>query len=207
MAGAAHVPLGELCRIVPGPSGSWLHGMTADLDDGVPVITPPDITDQNTVDVQGIKRVGKDAADAMAARYRLAEGDIVLVRQAVTGLGRRALVGPGEAGWLFATSCVRITATSGRLLPEYLLHYLGDPTVRASLDRLANPGQAVNTLTVTSLARLAVVLPDLASQRALAGALDAIDEQLACNAAQNRRLAQLGQALLTEQLKDWRGEG
>ncbi|WP_165984579.1 restriction endonuclease subunit S [Streptomyces sp. YIM 98790] len=197
-AGAREVTLGELCEIVSGPSGSWLAGMSAELEGGVPVVTPADITEYNRVDHRGMKRVGRDAAAALPDRYRLRAGQILMVRQAVVGLGRRALVRQEEDGWLFATSCVLLTVTSERLLPQYLVHYLGSTAVRSWLSHYANPGQAVSTINARELAWLPVVLPDLAEQQVLAGALDEIDRQMLCNAEENRRLVRLGQALLTE---------
>lgn len=199
MTGYERRPLGELCEIVPGPSGGLLDELSAGID-GVPVISPPDLTDHQAVDTSRIRRVSGETARSLADRFRLREGDVVLVRQAVTGLGRRALVTGEQEGWLFATSCLRVAVTSGRLLPSYLLHYLGHAPVQRWLTSRANPGQAVQTLTTGNLSQLPVLLPDLRSQRALAGALDEINTQLRMNDELSRRLPLLGRAMLTAKL-------
>lgn len=90
--------------------------------------------------------------------------------------------------------------TSDRLLPSYLLHYLGHTPVRRWLSNRANPGQAVETLTTANLAQLPVLLPDLESQWALAGALDEINAQLRMHDELSRRLGLLSRAVLTIQL-------
>ncbi|MDX2621426.1 hypothetical protein PV356_18135 [Streptomyces sp. WI03-5b] len=195
--------LGELCEIVPGPSGGLTEELSASID-GVPVISPSDLTDYQTVDTSRLRRVSTHTADSMAARFRLREGDLVLVRQAVTGLGRRALIAREQEGWLFATSCLRIVVTSDHLLPAYLLHYLGHAPVRLWLNSRANPGQAVETLTTGTLAQLPVLLPDLKSQRALSGALDEINTQLQTNVELSRRLDLLSRAVLSAKLGDAR---
>ncbi|QKV92451.1 restriction endonuclease subunit S [Streptomyces sp. NA02950] len=192
--------LGELCEIVPGPSGGLLEELSADIEDGVPVISPPDLTGHQAVDSSHIRRVSREKAGGLATRYRLREGDVILVRQSTTGLGRQALVTREQEGWLFATSCLRVAVTSDRLLPSYLLHYLGHAPVRRWLSNRANPGQAVETLTTANLAQLPVLLPDLESQRALAGALDEINAQLRMHDELSRRLGLLSRAVLTTQL-------
>ncbi|WP_236258656.1 restriction endonuclease subunit S domain-containing protein [Streptomyces hygroscopicus] len=199
-------PLGELCDIVPGPSGGLLEELSTGIE-GVPVISPPDLTGHQTVDTSRVRRVSKETADSLATRYRLREGDVVLVRQSTTGLGRQALVTREQQGWLFATSCLRIAVTSDRLLPSYLLHYLGHAPVRRWLSNRANPGQAVETLTTANLAQLPVLLPGLDSQQALAGALDEINTQLRTHEELSRRLGLLSRAVLTAQLGDARLDG
>ncbi|MES4905751.1 MULTISPECIES: hypothetical protein [unclassified Streptomyces] len=197
--------LGELCEIVPGPSGGLLDELSAGID-GVPVISPPDLTDRQVVDTSRIRRVNGETANSLADRFRLCAGDVVLVRQSTTGLGRRALITEEQERWLFATSCLRVVVTSDRLLPSYLLHYLGHPPVHRWIGNRANPGQAVETLTSKNLSELPVLLPDLDSQRALAGALDEINTQLRMHDELSRRLPLLGQAMLTAKLGDARLE-
>ncbi len=207
MGDVAERPLGELCEIVPGPSGTLLDAMSAELDNGVPVVNPPDITEWNTVDERRLRRVSVAVADSVATRFRLRAGDVVLVRQVARGapFGRRARMERWQEGWLFSTSCVRISVTSERLLPEYLTYYLGDVRVRSWFEGRANPGSAVRTLTSGQVARLPVVLPDLDRQRELAGALGEIDRQIQANDRASAKLGLFGQGLLTERLRDWCG--
>lgn len=68
-------------------------------------------------------------------RYRLRVGDLVWVR---TGdLGKQALVGPENNGWITGTSCFRLRPQP-TLDPRYLLLYLGHPAVRDWIARGAS---------------------------------------------------------------------
>ena len=49
--------LAELYEITSGPSGQQLEGLATNRE-GVPVISPPDLTAEHKVDPRNIKRVG-----------------------------------------------------------------------------------------------------------------------------------------------------
>ncbi|MER6076978.1 restriction endonuclease subunit S [Streptomyces sp. NPDC001833] len=188
--------LADLCEIISGPSGQQLRGLSTDID-GVPVVSPPDLTAEHNVDARNIKRVPPETA-ASLARFQLQEGDVIYVRQGT--LGRRAVVGPTEARWLFGAACLRIRPRTDAILPEYILHYLGHPLIHEELISQANRGQAVETLTSRTLATTMVFVPDLARQRAVVTALNKAAAQIS---AQRRLIAkyealQLG--LLTDLL-------
>jgi type I restriction enzyme S subunit len=193
--------LGSFCEITPGPSGT-VQGELAEAVDGVPVLTPPEITQRNTIDARTIRNVSHEHAGTLA-RFRLEEGDLVCVRQG--SLGRFALIGATQAGWLYGSACMRLrvrrNADGVEILPAYLLLYLTYPPVRDWLLARANPG-TVPTINVSALAAVPVTVPPMARQRSIAGALAAIDDQVESYRQSLERLEQLRPALFAEFLGD-----
>lgn len=196
----------DLCEITSGPSGQQLEGLSTKVE-GVPVISPPDLTAEHKVDARNIKRVSIGTA-ASLKRFRLRKGDLVYVRQGTPGgmfggtLGRRALVGPTEATWLFGAACLRVRPRSEAILPEYLLHYLGHPLVHDWITSQANPSQAVETLPSRTLATAPVFVPPLERQRAIAGALNEIGAEIEAHTQLIAKHQAFRLGLLTDLLSD-----
>src|SRR4051812_47183787 len=95
------VPFREVVDIQAGPSN-----LKPDLlpigHEGVPMLSPSEIG-WFTLARKAGRSVSTEAADRLQ-RHRLQAGDVVCVR---TGdLGRAALVGPEQAGWVLGTSCL-----------------------------------------------------------------------------------------------------
>ncbi|MEU9388854.1 restriction endonuclease subunit S [Streptomyces sp. NPDC048324] len=193
----------DLCEIASGPSGQQLEGLSASLEGGVPVVSPPDLTAEHKVDARHIKRVSLRTA-ASLERFRLQGGDLVYVRQGTLGgtLGRRALVGPTEARWLFGAACLRIRPRSEAVLPEYLLHYLGHPLVHDRIAAQGNQSQAVWTLPSQALATAPIFVPPLNRQRAIAGALNEIGTQIEAHRQLIAKQEAFRSGLLTDLLSD-----
>src|SRR5687767_9875171 len=99
----AQVLLHDLLAITPAPSGSLLDRL-GDHPDGVPVVSPSDITDRYQVTPQNLRRLPWKDAEKLR-RYLLREGDIVVVRQGA--LGRLARIEHSQEMWLYSSSCIR----------------------------------------------------------------------------------------------------
>jgi type I restriction enzyme S subunit len=190
--------LADLCEIASGPSGQQLEGLSANLE-GVPVISPPDLTTEHRVDPRNIRRVGFGTAAGLE-RFRLRTGDLVYVRQGT--LGRRAVVGPAEATWLFGAACLRIRPRAEAILPDYLLHYLGYPLVHDWITSQANRSQAVETLPSQALATAPIFVPPLERQRIIAGAMNEIGTQIEAHRQLIAKHEAFRLGLLTELLSD-----
>lgn len=194
----AWIRLDDLCEIAPGPSGTVQGELSEDVD-GVPVLTPPEITVDHTIDARAIRRISRYRAVGLE-KFRLLPGDLVCVRQG--SLGRTALIGTGQENWLYGSACMRLRVRpASAVLPAYLHRYLAHPPVRDSLIARANPG-TVPTLNKATFAELLVALPGLAEQRAVAGALDAIDTHAESYRQMARRYEAMRPALLSEFLGD-----
>ncbi|WP_410648040.1 hypothetical protein [Amycolatopsis sp. cmx-4-54] len=167
----AKVPLHDLVEITPGPSGSLLDRL-GDDPDGIPVVSPADITDRHQVNPRNLRRLPRKDAEKLR-RYALREGDIVVVRQGA--LGRLAHIAHNQETWLYNSSCIRLRPDGLRVLPEYLTLYLMFPPVQELLLSRAVPG-TVQSLNSEILGELPVVLLPSSRQRQLAEVAANIDE-------------------------------
>ncbi|WP_181320379.1 restriction endonuclease subunit S [Saccharothrix carnea] len=197
MTEGERVTLGELAEITPGPSGSLLDKL-GDEPDGVPVVTPSDITDQHHVDTRKLRRLPYNEV-ARLDRFTLRQGDIVLVRQG--SLGRLALIEPQLEGWLYNSSCARVRSLGHLVLPEYLCLYLSSSAVQEEMLRRALPG-TVQSLNAKILGNLPVVLPPLDRQRELVEIIADIDELALVHRETADRLDILKLALLDDFLDE-----
>jgi type I restriction enzyme, S subunit len=95
---------------------------------------PADIA-SGRVDVSRIAKVSEETRERLAA-HKLLQGDIVYGRRG--DIGRKALIGADQEGWLCGTGCIRISALGEAVAPIYLFHFLGREDVRQRIE-----GQAV----------------------------------------------------------------
>lgn len=189
------VPLGELSDVTAGPSGSSLENLR-EGPDGVPVISPPDITEDHTVEIRRVRRIPPEDARKLA-RFAVREGDILMVRQGA--LGRLALISAEQAAWLYNSSCLRIRPRRDLVLPEYLASYLSYPPVRKQLLSQAMAG-TVPYLNSATLKELSVVVPSIDQQRAVIDTIADIDAQIEIQRAIASRLGVLRSAIFGDMI-------
>ncbi|MFE5326609.1 restriction endonuclease subunit S [Embleya sp. NPDC056575] len=186
------VPLGELCEVSAGPSGTLFNDI-GDHPNGVPIISPSDITDHQTVDARRVKRVSAEEAQ-QARRLSLRQGDLLVVRQGA--LGRVALIGYESTGWFYSSSCLMLRPKVEKILSEYLAGYLSHPSVREALSAQANPG-TMPSLNASILKTFPVALPPVGHQHIVVETLADIDEQIAIQRKMTARLEALRPAVFT----------
>ncbi|MEU9333002.1 restriction endonuclease subunit S [Streptomyces sp. NPDC048290] len=187
------IPLGTLCEVKAGPSGSLLD-ILHDGPDGVPVISPPDLTDGHRVDTRRLRRVPWDEVKRLS-RFSLQEGDILVVRQGT--LGRLALIEAEHATWFYGSSCLRIRPQRDRVLPEYLVSYLSYPPVQRYMLGQSIPG-TVPSLNSAMLNELPVSVPPLDRQHAVVEALADVDTRIRIQRQMADRLEALRPAIFGE---------
>ncbi len=136
MAAYETMPLRQVCRVAAGPSSGLLENMH-DGPDGVPVVAPPDITDEHAIDPRRVRRVPWDESEKLS-RFELRQGDVLYVRQGA--LGRLALVTAAQAGWIYNSSLLRLRPRETVVLPAYLAAFL--PTSRHGTPYSARPSRA-----------------------------------------------------------------
>ena len=162
--------LGELwSSFKTGPFGSSLHAQDY-IENGTPLINPMHIQD-GKIEPSTDMTVDDSTKHRLSA-YKLSQDDIVVGRRGE--MGRAALVGEKENGWLCGTGCFFLHLKES-CCPSYIALYLRTPTSVASLN-----GEAVGTTLVNLnqkiLSDLKLPLPPLAEQRRIAGALSDVDE-------------------------------
>ncbi|GLY64748.1 restriction endonuclease subunit S [Amycolatopsis taiwanensis] len=165
------VPLKELVEITAGPSGSLLDRLGSDPD-GVPVISPSDITEHHRVDTRKLRRLPETDA-AKLSRFALRGGDLVVVRQG--SLGRLALIRSQREAWLYNSSCFRLRPRNNRVLPEYLTLYLSFPPVQEELLNRAVPG-TVQSLNSSVLGELSITVPPVERQQEIVAVVGDIED-------------------------------
>ncbi|HOX68985.1 restriction endonuclease subunit S [Piscinibacter sp.] len=199
-------PLAAVVTIKTGPFGSALHKSDY-LPTGIPIVNPMHIRG-------GLIQPGSDARVGEAKlrelmEFRLAEGDVVLGRRGE--LGRCAVVGKVEAGWLCGTGSL-VLRPNGSVEPRYLQRFLSSPAVVARLEG-DSVGSTMVNLNQGILKALEIPMPSLPEQQRIADKLDALLARMdACRHRLDRvpgilerfRQAVLESALRGELSSEWR---
>lgn len=164
------IKVADICNVLAGPSGASLKPTTRQSA-GVPVVTPRDFHNNRIVNYN-IAGVDSETAEKLS-RYRLMPGDVLCARSGE--LGRQALIGNEQAGWLFGSACLRLRSTNS-INPRYLTYYLSHPSVQDWIIRNAT-GSAILSLSTRALQSLPVVLPPLSVQSTIGEILGALDDK------------------------------
>lgn len=88
-----------------------------------------------------------------------------------------------------------IRANQQLLNPEYLLYYLLTKKSKDNLLMLASAGATRNALTKVMIEDLAITLPPLEEQKAIAAILSALDDKIELNLQMNKTLEEMAMAL------------
>ncbi|GAA2238970.1 hypothetical protein GCM10010232_27280 [Streptomyces amakusaensis] len=187
------IPLGRICEVTAGPSGSLLDSLH-EGPEGVPVVSPPDITAQGRIGVRKLRRVPWETTERLA-RFALREGDVLLVRQGA--LGRLALVEAEHTGWFYNSSCLRIRPRPEIVLPAYLAAWLSFPEAQGALLGQALPG-TVPSVNSTILRELQVTVPPMPVQYDTVATLADMDDQIRIHRRSADRLEALRPAVFNE---------
>ena len=175
-----------------GPFGSMLH--KADyVSSGVPLINPINIVDDRIVP-DPEKRVGPDAMTRLSS-YVLKAGDIVVGRRGE--IGRCAVVGESEAGWVCGTGCFFIRPKP-LLDSTFMAHLLRSPRYREVLEG-ASTGATMKNMSNATLARLQISVPTATEQRRIVAILDEAFESIATAKANTEKNLQNARELFYRQ--------
>lgn len=179
--------LGSLATFRTGPFGSALHKSDYVIQ-GVPVVNPMQIVDGKIIPTPSMT-ISDDAARKLS-EFRLTSGEVVIGRRG--DMGRCALVGDREDGWLCGTGSMIVRPKSD-LSAEFAQRVLSSrPVIRAI--ESSSVGTTMTNLNQGTLANLKIVVPpSRAEQEAIAEALsdaDALIESLEQLVAKKRQIKQ-----------------
>ncbi|WP_141713764.1 N-6 DNA methylase [Streptomyces sp. AVP053U2] len=166
--------LGELCELQAGPSPSLLPKDAYVLGGVVPVVQPKHLRDRRVADARGTA-VPYDKAQRLR-RFALQEGDILCARTGT--VGPVAHVRAGQVGWLFGSNLIRLHRFAPEVCPAYLLAYLSLSRTTEWI-KSRSEKTTVPSISKADLQALPVYLPTWSEQKRIAGALGALDEQIA----------------------------
>jgi len=144
-----------------GPFGSDLHAEDY-VEDGRPVINPANILSGQIVPDPRCT-VDEKTAYRLSSHW-LTRGDIVVGRRGE--MGRCAVVGPEECGWICATGCLRISPNQSVALPDFLQLAIQSQRVREWLS-LQSVGSTMENLNASILGRVPLPLPPIVEQAAI----------------------------------------
>jgi len=130
------------------------------VDDGIPVINPAHIVAGKIA--PDWKVTVPTATRDRLVQYTLGAGDIVLGRRGE--MGRTAVVGLDERGWLCGTGCMKVVVDVEAAVPEFLELALSSNRAKQWLS-LQSLGSTMDNLSPRIVGRFSVVLPSLPEQK------------------------------------------
>jgi len=198
--------LGKVCDkvdgiIKTGPFGSQLH-QSDYRDVGTPVVMPKNITERG-ISTDDIARIGNEDVSRLS-QHKLQPGDIVYGRRG--DIGRCALIGRQQSGWLCGTGCLRLSLGSVVLLPSFLFYYLRQATTIKWIYNQA-VGATMPNLNTSILRSVPVSHPPLPTQRKIASILSAYDDLIENNLCRIKILEEMAQNLYREWFVKFRFPG
>jgi type I restriction enzyme, S subunit len=114
-----------------GPFGSILHKSDY-VSDGVPLVNPINIVDESLVPDRS--KLISDITKLRLSNYVLQEGDVVVARRGE--IGRCAVVGPNENGWVCGTGSFFVRPLPN-VDPRFLANLIRSNGYRERLERLS----------------------------------------------------------------------
>ncbi len=194
--------LGDICQaksgLQTGPFGSQLHASDY-VEDGIPVVMPRDMIG-GRISTRLIARITAAKAEEVA-KHQLKLGDLVFSRRG--DLGRFAVVGPENVGWICGTGCMRARLNDDAL-PDFIFCQLVTHGTVRWLESNA-VGQTMPNLNTEILSQLPLRLPPLPEQQKIAAILSTWDRAIELTekliAAKQKRKQALMQQLLTGKVR------
>jgi type I restriction enzyme S subunit len=154
-----------------GPFGSILHKSDY-VNFGVPLVNPINIVDGRIVPNPN-KLIDENTRQRLRS-YILQEGDIVVGRRGE--IGRCAVVGRAESGWVCGTGCFFIRPNQS-LEPHFLAHLIRSPIYRKKLELLSK-GATMKNLSNSSLSDLYVAAPPVDIQVKIIQSIEEFSAQI-----------------------------
>jgi type I restriction enzyme S subunit len=186
-----------------GPFGSLLHKSDY-VDKGVPLVNPINMVDENIVPDE--TKLISDITRRRLSNYVLKEGDVVVARRGE--IGRCAVVGPNEDGWVCGTGSFFIRPLT-TVEPQFLAYLIRSDGYRERLERLST-GTTMRNLSNTALGDLKVSMPPLREQQRILGIIGEAFHRIAVAKAHTEKNLQNARALFESRLQSVfteRGEG
>lgn len=180
--------------ISTGPFGSILHKSDY-VDDGVPLVNPINIVEESIV--PDPSKLISAVTKVRLSNYVLKDGDVVVGRRGE--IGRCAVVGPNEDGWVCGTGSFFIRPLQ-TLNSQFLAHLIRSSAYREKLEQLST-GATMMNLSNTALADLAISVPAFPEQQRIVGILDEAFEGIATAKANAEKNLQNARALFERHLQ------
>jgi len=176
--------------IQTGPFGSQLH-QSDYTPEGTPVVMPKNIINARIV-LEGIARVPDAICDKLP-RHNMERGDIVYGRRG--DIGRHALIGRRQIGWMCGTGCIRLRPVPKEIAPRFLFDQLGRPEMITLITSRATGGTMLN-LNGKIMSGIPIVRPPDDLQLDYVGRVEPMYALIESLGEQNQKLAEARDLLL-----------
>ncbi|KXK00593.1 MAG: type I restriction enzyme, S subunit [Nitrospira sp. OLB3] len=186
--------LGEIANVKTGPFGSSLHESDY-VQEGTPIITVEHLGELGVIHFN-LPLVSDSDYQRLRA-YSLQIGDIVFSR--VGSVDRNALIRSDEEGWLFSGRLLRVRPDRRKAVAPFLSYQFHGERFK-SLVRNVAVGQTMACLNTQILKSIAVVLPSLGEQTAIAAVLSDMDAEIAALEQRLAKTHDLEQGMMQELL-------
>lgn len=184
-------------RIQIGPFGTQLHEEDY-IEGGIPLVNPTHIhmgkiRPDRSLTVSEVKY-------KQLSQYHLDVGDLILGRRGE--MGRCAVVGSLERGWLCGTGSLFVRPRTDAMTSTYLSHIISSPSMRRYLENVAQ-GVTMANLNKVIVGALPIPVPPLERQHQFNCQLNALET---LKNSQRRSLDELGSLFASLQHRAFRGE-
>ena len=186
--------LGEIADVKTGPFGSSLHESDY-VPDGTPIITVEHLGEFGVAHFN-LPLVSDSDRHRLRA-YSLEIGDIVFSR--VGSVDRNALIRPDEEGWLFSGRLLRVRPDRKKAFAPFVSYQFHGEAFKGLVRNVA-VGQTMACLNTQILKGIAVVLPSLPEQTAIAEVLSDMDAELTALTQRRDKTRALKQGMMQELL-------
>ncbi len=158
---------------------STTYGTNAQLGrEGKVVVLRMNNLQDGEIDLSEIRRA--NLSDKESGELNLAPGDILFNRtNSLDLVGKVAVVRNLPESISFASYLIRLRVKKPKVNPFWLSSLLWSENCQSRIQRFATPGVSQANINPTSLKSLAIPLPPLPEQQAIAGLLDGVDGAVA----------------------------
>ena len=153
--------------IMTGPFGTALK-KSEYVPDGTPVINPQNLKDRRIIPTPSTS-IGPDTLQRLST-FKVELNDVVVARRGE--MGRCAVVGPAESGWLCGTGSLVLRPACG-IYPLFVALFLRSPHTVSTLGG-ESVGATMKNLNQRIMTRLQFGLPPLAEQHRIVAKVDAL---------------------------------
>lgn len=192
------VPLGCVCRVIPGyafKSKDW-------CDEGIPVIKIKNIQSDRSVDTNDADCVPRSIYSDRLKKFVLEDGDILLAMTGATA---------GKVGKLRTKEPMLLNQRVAKIKPveadpDFIWAIVSSDEYQEKFFHLAD-GAAQPNMSGGQIERLPISLPDLSTQRRIAGILSAYDDLIENNLRRIKIVEEMAQSLYREWFVHFRFPG
>jgi len=149
-----------------------------------------------------MKRVELNASELQ--RFALAEGDLIFARRSLTaeGAGKCSIVLELDDDTTFESSIIRVRPDPNKASSLFLYYFFNSPVGFHRLDTIRRQ-VAVAGITGTDLSKLAIPVPPIEEQRAIASILGTLDDKIELNRQMNETLEAMARAIFKDLFVDF----